>query len=141
MSEPKDKIREKELEIQKRDKEIQLAELRAHEKHMDHIYRLRWGGLGISAITIIVGAIMLFMGLEGSFDWAVSAPNTVGAKLTNASPGIVFAAVGLIIAFRSTYSRKTLLRARVRQTGFSPLPDRLQNLLNERRKRVAESMK
>jgi len=40
---------------------------------------------------------MIFLGLQGSFDWAVQAPNSVGAKLTNASPGIVFATVGMFI--------------------------------------------
>lgn len=91
MSESANRIREMELEIE-------LAALRSHEKHMRYIYGLRWGGLGVAAITIIIGAIMLFMGLEGSFDWAVEAPKTVGAKMTNASPGMVFATAGLMIA-------------------------------------------
>jgi hypothetical protein len=80
-------------------REIELASLRSHELHMKHIYSLRWGGLALSALTIIVGAVMVFMGLEGSFNWAVEAPNSIGAKLTNASPGIVFATVGMIIGF------------------------------------------
>jgi len=79
--------------------ELELASLRSHEIHMRHIYGLRWAGLVLSALTIIIGAVMVFMGLEGSFNWAVEAPHSIGAKLTNASPGIVFATVGMIIGF------------------------------------------
>ena len=86
--------RKDELEL-----EIQLASMRSHETHMRHIYGLRWGGLALSALTIIIGGIMVFLGLEGSFNWAVEIPHSIGAKLTNASPGIVFATVGLILGF------------------------------------------
>jgi len=79
--------------------EYELANLRSHERHMQHIYGLRWAALGLSAVAICVGAVMVFMGLQGSFNWAVEAPLSIGAKLTNASPGIVFATVGLIIGF------------------------------------------
>jgi hypothetical protein len=77
--------------------EIELAALRSHEKHMRHIYSLRWGGLALAALTIGIGALMVFRGLEGSFNWAIEVPNSIGAKLTNASPGIVFATVGMVL--------------------------------------------
>ena len=48
---------------------------------------------------MVAGAVMIFMGLQGSFNWAVEAPRTVTAKLTNASPGIVFATIGMILGF------------------------------------------
>jgi ABC-type sulfate transport system permease subunit len=79
--------------------EIELAALRSHEMHMRHIYGLRWGGLVLSALTILAGAVMVFMGLQGSFDWAIEAPHSIAAKLTNASPGIVFATAGIILGF------------------------------------------
>jgi hypothetical protein len=79
------------------DDEIALARLRSHELHMRHIYGLRWGGLVLSALTIVIGSVMVFKGLSGSFNWAIEAPHSVGAKLTNASPGIVFATIGLLI--------------------------------------------
>lgn len=79
--------------------EIDLASLRSHETHMKHVYGLRWGALALSALTIVIGAAMVFMGLRGSFNWAVEMPNSIGAKLTNASPGIVFATVGMILGF------------------------------------------
>ena len=79
--------------------QIELARLRSHERHMTHIYSLRWGGLALSAFTIGIGALMVFKGLQGSFNWAFQAPASIGAKLTNASPGIVFATIGLIIGF------------------------------------------
>jgi hypothetical protein len=79
--------------------ELQLAQLHSHETHMKHIYGIRRIGLGIAALAILIGAVMVFAGLQGSFNWAVEAPQSISAKLTNASPGIIFATVGLIIAF------------------------------------------
>lgn len=84
------------------DREIDLQHLSilAHERHLRFIYGLRWAGLGLSTITISLGAIMIFLGLKGDFNWAVEAPNTLGAKLTNASPGIVFATIGMFIGLK-----------------------------------------
>jgi hypothetical protein len=84
-----------------RDPELEyaLVSLRSHEIHMRHIYGLRWAGMAVAALTIAIGAFMVFRGLEGSFNWAVEVPHTLGAKLTNASPGIIFATVGLILGF------------------------------------------
>ena len=42
---------------------------------------------------------MVFKGLQGSFNWTFEAPHSLGAKVTNASPGIVFATIGLVITF------------------------------------------
>jgi hypothetical protein len=74
-------------------------EIEAHKKHLQYIYSLRWGGLVLSALTLVGGAVMTFRGLEGSFNWAVEIPHSIGAKLTNASPGIIFATIGLILGF------------------------------------------
>lgn len=82
------------------DREVTLAALRSHEQHMKHIYGLRWGGLMLAGLTIVTDAVMIFMGLQGTFDWAVQAPASIGAKLTNASPGIVFATIGMILGFK-----------------------------------------
>jgi hypothetical protein len=79
--------------------EIELASLRSHETHMKYIYGLRWGGLALAALAITIGAFMIFLGLQGSLTWAIEAPNSLSAKLTNASPGIVFATVGMILGF------------------------------------------
>jgi hypothetical protein len=77
--------------------ELELSRLRSHERHMKYIYGLRIGGLALAGLAIVIGSVMIFLGLQGSFDWAVQAPNSVGAKLTNASPGIIFATVGMFI--------------------------------------------
>jgi hypothetical protein len=79
--------------------DLDLARLRSHELHMKYIYGLRWGGLFLAALTIVIGSVMVFKGLQGSFDWAFEAPRSVGAKMTNASPGIAFATIGLILGF------------------------------------------
>ncbi|MFM0224831.1 hypothetical protein [Paraburkholderia dipogonis] len=63
----------------------------------DRAYRLRLIALVIGGLAILIGAVMTFAGLQGSFNWAVGVPKTIEAKLTNAAPGIVFATAGLII--------------------------------------------
>ncbi len=79
--------------------EIQLATLRSHERHMLFIYGVRILALVVAAVSIVAGAWMVFRGLQGTFNWAVESPHTLSSKLTNASPGIGFAMVGMIITF------------------------------------------
>jgi ABC-type sulfate transport system permease subunit len=76
-----------------------MAQLRSHELHIKLDYRLRSRVLALATLTILLGAVMLFAGLHGSFDWAFEAPHAISAKLTNASPGIVFATIGMILVF------------------------------------------
>jgi hypothetical protein len=78
-------------------RQYELEALRAHRAHITWIYGLRIVGLGIGAFAVIVGAAMLFAGLQGSFNWAVEIPHSIEAKLTNASPGIVFVTAGPLI--------------------------------------------
>jgi hypothetical protein len=40
---------------------------------------------------------MTFIGLEGSFEWAFEAADTINSKLANASPGVLFTVVGFFI--------------------------------------------
>jgi hypothetical protein len=75
-----------------------MAQLRSHDLHLKLDYSLRSKGLALAALTILIGAVMLFAGLQGSFNWAVEVPSTISAKLTNASPGIVFATIGMVLA-------------------------------------------
>ena len=71
--------------------------LRFNELQLKLDHRLRLWGLALAALTILIGAVMVFAGLQGSFNWAVEAPSTISAKLTNASPGIVFATIGMVL--------------------------------------------
>jgi hypothetical protein len=77
-----------------------MAQLRSHELHIKLVYGLRLGVLVLAALTLLIGAVMVFSGLHGSSDWAVEGPHTISAKLTNASPGIMFATIGMILGFR-----------------------------------------
>ncbi|HXT23912.1 MAG TPA: hypothetical protein VN749_03665 [Candidatus Eisenbacteria bacterium] len=61
-------------------------------------YHLRFGVLVLATVLTLLGAAMVFRGLQGSFDWAVQSPHTISAKLTNASPGIGFATMGMLLA-------------------------------------------
>lgn len=65
-------------------------------------YHFRWGILSLAALLIILGAVMTFMGLQGSFDWAVQGSHAITAKITNASPGIAFATIGMVLALTVT---------------------------------------
>ena len=71
--------------------------LRSHDLHIELDYGLRSKGLALAPLTILIGAVMVFAGVQGSFNWAVEAPSTISAKLTNASLGIVFATIGMIL--------------------------------------------
>jgi hypothetical protein len=68
-------------------------------------YRLCLCRLALAAILVLLGAVMVFLGLQGHFDWAVQAPHTISAKLTNASPGIVFATMGMILGLASGFRK------------------------------------
>lgn len=81
------------------DYELEMARLQSHERHMGHIYGIRRWGLGVSAFTILIGAVMIFMGLQGTISLDMNTTNALSAKLTNASPGIIFAVVGVVLAF------------------------------------------
>lgn len=76
----------------------ELLSIRAHELHIRYIYQLRWAALAIAALLIIIGAVMICLGLTGVISFSVGASSAISAKLTNASPGIVFATSGLILA-------------------------------------------
>jgi hypothetical protein len=81
------------------EKSTWMAQLRSHELHIKLVYGLRLGVLALATLTILIGAVMVFVGLHGSVDWSVEAPYAISAKLTNASPGIVFATIGMILVF------------------------------------------
>ena len=109
------------------DRQIELAQLRSHELHLRHIYGLRWGGLALSAMTIAIGSVMIFMGLQGSFNWAVDSPHTIGAKLTNASPGVVFATVGLILGFLVIIQQPVNYETGAYRLGRPSMSERIRN--------------
>jgi len=91
----------KEFEKINLDHEYRIRALESHERHMEHIYSARRRGMWLAALALVMGAVMTFLGLEGSFNWAFEKADTISAKLTNASPGIVFATVGLILGLIS----------------------------------------
>ena len=76
---------------------VELAALEKHRIHMHYVYSIRWGVIGLAAVAMVIGAAMTFKGLAGSFNWAIEAPHSIGAKLTNASPGIIFATIGFLL--------------------------------------------
>jgi hypothetical protein len=51
----------------------------------------------LATLIILLGTVMVFAGLHGSFDCGFEAPHVINVKLTNASPGIVFVTIGMIL--------------------------------------------
>jgi hypothetical protein len=84
-------------EARKLQLQVELESIRQHGRHMHYVYSIRWGIIGLAALALGIGAVMIFKGLTGSFNWAFEAPHSIGAKLTNASPGIVFATIGFLL--------------------------------------------
>jgi hypothetical protein len=95
---------------------------------MAYAYGLRWGGLALSALVICMGGAMTFAGLDGSFNWAVQVPTTISAKMTNASPGIVFATIGVLLGLK-TMSHGTLVLHTELATFGGPSPRRFKWIL------------
>lgn len=73
----------------------------AYKLQLKYQYSLRLGVLVLGALALVIGAVMEFHGLQGSFNWAVDAPHAVGAKLTNAPPGIVYGTIGMLLCIVS----------------------------------------
>jgi hypothetical protein len=89
-------------EARKLQLQVELESIRRHGRHMHYVYSIRWGIIGLAALALGIGAMMTFKGLTGSFNWAFEAPHSIGAKLTNASPGIIFATIGFLLGFTVT---------------------------------------
>jgi hypothetical protein len=92
-------------EAKKLQLQVELESLRQHGRHMHYVYSVRWGVIGLAVLALAIGAAMTFKGLTGSFNWAFEAPHSLGAKLTNASPGIVFATIGFLLGFTVTLQK------------------------------------
>jgi len=71
-----------------------------HVEQVRHVYRIRLIGILIALVMVVAGIAGVFLGLQGSFDWAVQAPSGIGGKITNASPGILMVCIGVFLAWR-----------------------------------------
>ena len=68
--------------------------------HADGTYRVGIViGLATGAIVFVAGFVLCILGLTGSIQLIFEGPG-ITAKLTNASPGIVFALLGVIVLWR-----------------------------------------
>ncbi|WP_152415283.1 leucine-rich repeat domain-containing protein [Caenispirillum salinarum] len=56
-------------------------------------------GIVVGALFVIAGFVLAILGISGAVDFIVEA-NTIKSKLTNASPGVVFATLGAIVLWR-----------------------------------------
>jgi hypothetical protein len=76
--------------------DLKHARLKLEELKLIFSYRLSLAGFVVASLVIILGAGMVFLGLQGSIDLGLKVL-TINAKLVNASPGIVFATIGVIL--------------------------------------------
>ena len=74
------------------------ARFRLEELNLNSFYRLRLAALLVATLVIVLGAGMVFLGLKGSINLNVQVA-AVNTRLVNASPGIVFATLGMILCF------------------------------------------
>ena len=78
------------------EKLIQLAKFRSISR------AYFWGtilGISIGAFFSIAGFVITILGFNGSVEWFVKAPGFT-TKLINASPGVFFALLGMLILWR-----------------------------------------
>jgi hypothetical protein len=77
-----------------------LMELAKNRSQGSPTYRLAiLMGIAIGGVFALAGFVLCLLGLSGSIEWLVEGAS-LKAKLTNASPGIVFAGMGMIIIWR-----------------------------------------
>jgi hypothetical protein len=67
----------------------------------------------LGAILCLGGLVLLFLGVSGKIGFLVKGPG-IQARLTNGSPGLVIALIGVVLI---AFSLKAALRARVRASG------------------------
>lgn len=56
-------------------------------------------GIAIGGLAFIGGFVLALLGLSGAIEWVVEA-GSLSSRLSNASPGIVFAVAGMIVVWR-----------------------------------------
>jgi hypothetical protein len=76
--------------------DIRYTRLRLEELQLRFSYHLRLAVLVVAALVILLGAGMVFLGLQGSIDLGFQVV-ALNARLVNASPGIVFATIGVVL--------------------------------------------
>jgi hypothetical protein len=68
--------------------------------HSDGTYRVGIiMGISVGALFLVAGFILCLLGLSGTIEWLVKGGGFT-SRLTNASPGALFAVVGLIVVIR-----------------------------------------
>jgi hypothetical protein len=72
-----------------------ILQFRELQLQLDYSFRSKV--LALATLIILLGTVMVFAGLHGSFDCGFEAPHVINVKLTNASPGIVFVTIGMIL--------------------------------------------
>lgn len=56
-------------------------------------------GIAVGAMVFVGGFVLAVLGLAGAIEWIVEA-GSASSRLSNASPGVVFAVAGMVILWR-----------------------------------------
>lgn len=73
--------------------------------HADGTYRIGIiMGISVGALFLVAGFVLCLLGLTGTIEWLIQG-GSFTSRLTNASPGALFAVVGLVVIVR--YKPKT----------------------------------
>jgi hypothetical protein len=99
--------------------------IKALNEHPSVVRTFREGnlfGMFTGALVLVGGFVMFFMGLAGTIDWIFESA-TIKSKLANASPGALFAVVGLIIMLKYKPRVKTEIEISVNKSYQRSNPD------------------
>lgn len=92
--------------------------LRALETHPAMIRTYRegsWFGMVVGALLLLGGFVMTVMGLSGTSEWIIESMS-LRARLVNASPGAVFAIIGMVLMFRYKPKVKTDIEIKINES-------------------------
>jgi hypothetical protein len=73
--------------------------MRIIEQGQRHYFILSLMGISIGALFCIGGFVLAILGVSGATEWVIQGSGLI-ARLSNASPGVVFGAAGMAIIWR-----------------------------------------
>ena len=78
----------------------EIHEITETSKLDDGTYRIAIVmGISVGAIFMVAGFILCVLGLTGSIEWILEGGG-LKSRLTNGSPGVLFALIGLVVLWR-----------------------------------------
>jgi len=107
-------------------KDTDIADiLKVFESHPPIIRTFREGslfGMVVGAVVLLGGFSTFFLSLSGTVEWIFEA-GSISSKLINASPGVVFSIIGLLIMWRYKPKVRTDIEIKINKSFSKINPD------------------